>query len=64
MDIDRCTKSLLLAVALLLAVIAVRPYVGPSAVHAESAAGYPVFVEPGTVYVLTNINRIMWSFRL
>lgn len=47
MNIDRCTKSLLLAVALLLGVIALRPYVAPTTVHADSGPGYAVFVEPG-----------------
>ncbi|HEX3354782.1 MAG TPA: hypothetical protein VHS34_18330 [Terriglobales bacterium] len=51
MNIDSCTKSLLLAIALLLGAIALRPYVAPNVapttVQADSGSGYPVFVEPG-----------------
>ncbi|HEY1677228.1 MAG TPA: hypothetical protein VGG04_05950 [Candidatus Sulfotelmatobacter sp.] len=47
MKVDRCTKSLLLVIAVLLAVIALRPYQAPLAASADSGPGYPVFVEPG-----------------
>ena len=47
MKADRQIKALLLAIAIFLALIAVRPYVAQTAAHADSTVGYPVFVEPG-----------------
>ncbi|MGA7754326.1 MAG: hypothetical protein WCB05_15940 [Candidatus Sulfotelmatobacter sp.] len=47
MKIDRCTKSLLLAIAVLLSVIAFRPYIAPPPVHADSAEGHSLYIEPG-----------------
>ncbi len=44
---DRSVKCLLLVIALLLGVIAVRPYVAPPAVSAQSAEPSPFFIEPG-----------------
>jgi hypothetical protein len=46
---DRQTKVLLLAIAILLALIALRPVLVPTMAHADSGGGYPVFVEPGVV---------------
>jgi len=48
MQIDRCVKCLLLVIAILLAAIAVRPYVAPPAVSAQSGEPSQFFVEPGT----------------
>jgi hypothetical protein len=47
MQSDRSVKSLLLVIALLLGVIAARPYVAPASVSAQSVEP-PMFVEPGT----------------
>jgi len=47
MKADRQVKALLLAIAIFLALIALRPYVTPAAAHAASGDGYPVYVEPG-----------------
>lgn len=44
---DRSVKCLLLVIALLLGVIALRPYVAPPAVSAQSAEPSPFFIEPG-----------------
>jgi hypothetical protein len=48
MKIDRFVKFLLLVIAVSLGVIAVRPYVAPPVVEAQSGDGYPFYVEPGT----------------
>jgi hypothetical protein len=47
MKADRQIKVLLLAIVILLAVIVARPYVTPITAHADSTAGFPVFIEPG-----------------
>jgi hypothetical protein len=47
MKADRQVKALLLAIAVFLAWIAVRPYVAPVAAYADAGEGYRVFVEPG-----------------
>jgi hypothetical protein len=47
MKADRQTKALLLAIAIFLALIALRPNVTPATAHADSSTGYPVFIEPG-----------------
>jgi len=47
MQSDQGVKYLLLAIALLLAIIAVRPYVAPPAVSAQFAERSPFFIEPG-----------------
>jgi hypothetical protein len=48
MKIDRFVKSLLMLIAFSLGIIALRPYVAPPVVEAQSGEGYPVYVEPGT----------------
>jgi hypothetical protein len=48
MQIDCCVKRLLLVIAILLAAIALHPYIAPPAVMAQ-AEGTAFFVEPGTV---------------
>lgn len=48
MKLDRFVKFLLLAIAVSLAGLALRPYVAPPAVEAQSSGGYPFYVEPGT----------------
>jgi hypothetical protein len=48
MPSDRSVKCLLLVIALLLGAIAVRPYVAPAAVSAQSAEPSQFFVEPGS----------------
>ncbi len=47
MKSDRQTKALLLAIAVLLALIAARPYLTPATAHADSSEAYPLYVEPG-----------------
>ena len=47
MNVDRSAKFLLLTIAILLSVIAVRPYINPSTAQAGAGEGFPVFVEPG-----------------
>jgi hypothetical protein len=42
MKIDRSVKSLLMVIAFSLGVIALRPYVAPPVVEAQSGEGYPV----------------------
>ncbi|MGA7291787.1 MAG: hypothetical protein WBW53_07835 [Terriglobales bacterium] len=48
MKIDGVVKSLLLVIAVSLSAIALRPYVAPVAVHAQSGEAHDVYVEPGT----------------
>ncbi|MGB6385070.1 MAG: hypothetical protein WBD25_12795 [Terriglobales bacterium] len=48
MKFDRVVKSLLLVIAVSLSAIAVRPYVAPTAVMAQSGDAHDVYVEPGT----------------
>lgn len=47
MTFDHFTKALLLVIAISLVAIALRPYIAPPAVMAESGAG-PYYIEPGT----------------
>lgn len=42
------TNILLSIIAIALAAIAIRPYIAPSAVKAQSASVYPLYFEPGT----------------
>jgi hypothetical protein len=44
---DTLTKFLLAVIALALSAIALRPYIAPHVAHAENAAAYPVYIEPG-----------------
>jgi hypothetical protein len=44
---DRFTKIVLVVIAALLAVLALRPVVQPAPVRAQAEEGYPFFVEPG-----------------
>jgi hypothetical protein len=48
MKFDWLTKALLLVIAVALVSIALRPYVAPPPVSAQSEV-YPVYIEPGTV---------------
>jgi len=41
-------KILLLVIAFALMAIALRPYIAPGAVSAQSGAPYPLYIEPGT----------------
>ena len=47
MNLDRFTKTMLVIIALLLAVLALQPIVQPVPVRAQAQEGYPFFVEPG-----------------
>ncbi len=44
---DRVTKSLLIVIALLLAMLVFRPLAQPAPVRAQAEEGYPFYVEPG-----------------
>jgi hypothetical protein len=48
MKTDRHLKSILLLIALLLFVIAARPYLGPQRVVGQSSEGNDFYIEPGT----------------
>jgi hypothetical protein len=48
MRIDWLVKCLLLAVAISLSAIALRPYFAPPAVEAQSDQVHAVYIEPGT----------------
>jgi len=48
MKIDRFVKFLLLVIAVPLAGLALRPYLAPLVVEAQSGEGYPFYIEPGT----------------
>jgi hypothetical protein len=48
MKTDWAVKSLLLITAVSLSTIALRPYIAPPAVNAQSDEAHAVYVEPGT----------------
>jgi hypothetical protein len=48
MKIDRFVQFLLLVIAVSLAAIALRPYVAPPVVEAQSGEGHPFYIEPGS----------------
>jgi hypothetical protein len=48
MKIDRLTQCLLFAIAIFLGIIALRPYIAPATVQAQSTEAYPLSIEPGT----------------
>jgi hypothetical protein len=45
---DATTNFLLLLIAIALIVIAIRPYLAPDSVQAQSDSPYPFYIEPGT----------------
>jgi hypothetical protein len=47
MKLDNFTRTLLVVIAALLAIIAFRPMFQPAPVQAQSEQGYPFYVEPG-----------------
>ena len=47
MLLDRVTKTLLLAIAVLLGILVFRPVVRPAPVLAQGDNAYPFYVEPG-----------------
>jgi hypothetical protein len=49
MKIDAFVKTMLLIVAVLLAIIALRPVTAPAPVRAQSGEAYPFYIEPGVV---------------
>ena len=49
MRADSTCKVLLLAITVLVAVIALRPFFAAQPVHAQSQDAYPFFIEPGYV---------------
>jgi hypothetical protein len=48
MKVDWVVKSLLAVIAISLGAIAVRPYVAPPAVNAQTGEVHPLYFEPGT----------------
>ena len=57
MKMDRLVKVLLLVIAVATSAIALRPYIAPVAVKADTEAVYPFFVEPGTAMLRTPDGR-------
>ena len=47
MQLDRTTKSVLIIIAALLAILAFRPVLQPAPVSAQAGEAYPFYVEPG-----------------
>lgn len=45
---DATTNLLLMLIAIALIAIAIRPYLAPDPVHAQSGSPYPFYIEPGT----------------
>jgi hypothetical protein len=45
---DVITHFLLMLIAVALIAIAIRPYLAPDPVHAQSGSPYPFYIEPGT----------------
>ncbi len=50
---DNVTKLLLSVIAIALVAIAIRPYTAPGPAQAQSAAPYPVYIEPGVQMLKT-----------
>ena len=48
MKTDTSVKLLLLVIAIATSAIALRPYLAPTAVKAQSNDPYPLYIEPGT----------------
>jgi hypothetical protein len=48
MQTQTVRNMLLLLIAVALAAIALRPYVAPDPVRAQSGSPYPLYIEPGT----------------
>lgn len=49
MKMDWSVKLLLLVIAIATSAIALRPYLAPAPVQAQSDGAYPFYIEPGTV---------------
>ncbi|MGB8771810.1 MAG: hypothetical protein WCC92_19505 [Candidatus Korobacteraceae bacterium] len=47
MRLDRFTKAMLIVIAVLLGMIALRPIVHPAPVQAQASEAYPFYLEPG-----------------
>jgi hypothetical protein len=45
--VDKFTKLMLVVIAILLAILALRPIAQPPVVRAQAEDGYPFYVEPG-----------------
>jgi len=56
MKADRLLKGILFLIALLLFVIAARPYLSPEKVQAQSSEGLDFYIEPGT-FMLRSPNN-------
>lgn len=46
---NKITNFLLLLIAIALIAIAIRPYLAPDSVQAQSGSPYPFYIEPGSV---------------
>ena len=57
MKMDRLVKVLLLVIAIATSAIALRPYIAPATVKAQSNAEYPFYIEPGTAMLRTPDGR-------
>ena len=51
MTLDRFTKTILIAIALLLGMLVFRPVLQPAPVRAQSSDAYPFFIEPGVTTI-------------
>jgi len=61
MKTDWFVKFLLLVIAIFLGIIAVRPYLAPPVVEAQSGGGYPVYFAPGYVSLLDSNGHNVWG---
>lgn len=61
MKLDWCVKSLLVVIALLLAVVAFRPVVHPVPVLAQGGSPYPFHIERGTVSLRKPDGTTTWG---
>ena len=51
MSLDRVTKPILIAIAILLGILVVRPVFQPAPVQAQASEAYPFFIEPGVTTI-------------
>ena len=61
MKLDWFAKSLLVVIALLLAVVAFRPIVQPAPVLAQGGSPYPFHIEQGTVSLRMPNGNTAWG---
>jgi hypothetical protein len=61
MKIDGFVKFLLLVIAIFLGIIALRPYLAPPVVEAQSSGAYPVYFAPSAVMLSTPNGGSSWG---